>query len=317
MRETIAAFYTPLLGQPTDTDAGRSIRKVKAVRKAWKLVNEKHSSAVRHPAFPWFGGKWRLANWVINHLPPHRTYVEPFGGAGSVLLRKPPSKIEVYNDIDREVANFFSVMRTQFDALVRLVALSPWHRGEWYDCREQLATRTDLDELQRARLFAVVGIQSFAGNFGGSWGYSKTASTRDMAETCSRWLNVPVNLYAIAERLQRVQIENDTAIKVMRRFDSPETCFYCDPPYAPETRLSGEYRHELDSSDHAELLDFLRKCQGRVVLSGYDCPLYRKYVGRWKCIRRRVACFAERRVGQARSYRTECLWLKPPGRKRL
>jgi DNA adenine methylase len=275
-------------------------------------VHRESRSAVRHPAFPWFGGKWRLADWIISKLPEHRIYVEPFGGAGSVLLRKPPSEVEVYNDLDRDVANFFRVCRTQFHELVRLCALSPWHRGEWYDARSKLAESRRLPALDRAHLFAVVAIQSFAGSFGASWGFARTASSRNMAETCSRWLNVPTTIYAVADRLQRVQMDCDKASVVIRRYDHADGLLYCDPPYHPETRKSGEYRHELSLEEHAELLDQLNACKARVVLSGYRCPLYDRALRRWKRHTRRVACMAERRLaGDSRTYRTETLWIKP------
>jgi DNA adenine methylase len=275
-------------------------------------VHRESRSAVRHPAFPWFGGKWLLAPWIIDRLPDCRVYAEPFGGAASVLLRKPPSPVEIYNDLDGELSNFFRVCREQFFELVRRIALSPWHRGDYMVERQRVQDEAPADDLERARRFLMVAGQSFSGCFGQSWSFTRSGSSRGMAETCSRWLNIPATMYSVADRLATVQVECLPAKRLIRLYDARDVLFYCDPPYHPETRSGGEYRRELTADDHGELLDLLCSCKARVALSGYRFPLYDRVLRRWKRYTRRVTCFAEKgRAGKRRSHRVECLWIKP------
>ena len=112
---------------------------------------------VTRPAMRYYGGKWLLAPWIIGHFPAHRTYVEPFGGAASVLLRKPRSAAEVYNDLDGEIVNMFRVLRSPAQAreLIRLVRLTPFARTEYED-----AYLSDGDPIEQARRTL---LRSFAG----------------------------------------------------------------------------------------------------------------------------------------------------------
>ncbi|MEN6370375.1 MAG: DNA adenine methylase, partial [Armatimonadota bacterium] len=112
------------------------------------------------------------------------------------------------------------------------------------------------------------------GIFGSSWGYTVSSSGQGMASSCSRWMTAFHMLPAIHERLMRVQVEHSDFRGVIKRFDTPETLFYCDPPYIPETRKSGGYRHEMTAEDHQELVEILLSIQGKVVLSGYNHPIY-------------------------------------------
>ena len=105
-------------------------------------------SHVSRPLLRYHGGKWRLAPWIISHLQPHRIYVEPFGGSASVLLRKPRSHSEIYNDLGGEVVNLFRVLRQPAQAreLVRLVRLTPYSRTEFDD-----SYITAADPIEQAR----------------------------------------------------------------------------------------------------------------------------------------------------------------------
>jgi len=104
--------------------------------------------APTRPVLRYHGGKWRLASWIISHFPPHRVYVEPFGGAASVLLRKPRSYAEVYNDMDGEIVNVFRVLRDPARAreLERVLRLTPFAREEF-----ELSYIRDEDPIEQAR----------------------------------------------------------------------------------------------------------------------------------------------------------------------
>lgn len=258
------------------------------------------------PTLRYHGGKWMLAPWIISHLPQHRIYVEPFGGAASVLLRKPPAYSEVYNDLDGEVVNLFQVLRDSIQSkmLVRALYLTPYARHEFDLSYESC---DDPVEMARRTVF-----RSFAGFSSAANGQYKTGfrsnSNRSGTAPAHDWANYPECLQVVIERLRGVVIENKDAFSVIELHDSPETVFYCDPPYVHSTRCQrssvGAYRYELSDDDHSRLSDLLKSVQGMVVLSGYPCELYDRLYADWRCIQKTA------RADGARE-RVECLWLSP------
>ncbi|MEN5278904.1 DNA adenine methylase [Brucella sp. TWI432] len=261
------------------------------------------------PLLRWHGGKWMLAPWIISHFPKHRVYVEPFGGAGSVLMRKDRSYAEVWNDLDGEVVNLFQVLRsTDSSRLVEVLELTPFSREEF-----KMAYReADADPVERARQLVIRSFMGFGSN-----GHSRVTgfranSNRSGTTPAHDWANYPEALTAIIERLRGVVVENRDAKRVMATHDSADTLHYVDPPYVFETRSdpSKDYAHEMTDDDHAELLDFLQGLAGMVVLSGYPSALYDDALQGWRRIER--AALAD---GAAR--RIEVLWINPPCAERL
>ncbi len=262
-------------------------------------VHHKSTPQISTPVLRYYGGKWRLASWILSHFPPHRIYVEPFGGAASVLLRKPPAEIEVYHDLDGEVVNFFRVLREQPGALARAVALTPYARAEYL-----LAHDSTDDPVERARRFAVRAWQGIGGATV-QWrtGWRWRLDGRIVAE----WNRLPDVVRVAAERLKEVIIENLPAEAVIGRYDTPETLFYCDPPYLPATRSKWRekgYAHEMGEKEHRALAELLGSVRGMVIISGYDHPLYDEWYRGW-----RKVCRAART--QNGSVSAECLWLSP------
>lgn len=249
------------------------------------------------------GGKWRIAPWIIAHLPAHLCYVEPFGGAASVLLRKPRSAVEVYNDRAGEVVNFFRVLRDQEAALITAIERTPYARAEFNQAREPLA---GADEVERARRFYVASWQGWSspgGARGKGWRTGrKTGRKRSAVE---EW-NKTSHLWQVARRLKQVIIEEDDAESVIARYDAPETCFYVDPPYPHSTRRRPEhgYLHEMEEEAHRTLARQLHAVSGAVLLSSYPSQLYRELYGGWSCL----TCKAQISSGQLA---TESLWLSP------
>lgn len=256
------------------------------------------------------GGKWRIAPWVINQFPPHSRYVEPFSGAGSVLMRKRPLPAEVLNDLDDEVVNLFRVLRcpNQAALLRELVELTPWARTEFVSAYEPTE-----DPVERARRLLV---RAFMGR--GSVGACRAARTgfrnagwREIGRqsATANWVNYPGAIEAFTSRLRGVVIEHRPAVQVVNVYDCQETLFYCDPPYVHASRSSvatngTAYRHEMTDQDHNDLADCLRAARGLVVLSGYDCDLYRELFGDWPTVRRPT-------VADSGAAREECLWFNP------
>ena len=228
--------------------------------------------APARPALRYYGGKWNLAPWIIGHFPPHKNYVEPCGGAASVLLQKPRSPLETYNDLDGNVVNFFRVLRDQPDELIRKIRLTPWAREEYENC---LAVAIG-NEVEMARKFYVRACMSFNGavcDNKRTYGWRHTLD-HNMRSTPA-WDMVNNTLKEIAKRLLGVQIERQDYQDVIKRFDNSNALIYLDPPYRQGQRTQGFfYTFEWGDSDHIAAAELLRQCAGYVVVSGYACPLY-------------------------------------------
>lgn len=273
-------------------------------------------STARSP-FPWFGGKQQLADRILALFPAHNVYVEVFGGGASVLLSKPAGKLDVYNDADDGLVNFFRCLRDRADELVPLLELTPYSRSEWELARD---TWTSIDnDVERARLWYVIVAGSFAGfaardngDAGRGWGgerlgrmhLSRAASTANRVD----------NIWKFVERLRLVQIEHLDWRACLERYDDPDALFYLDPPYVPETRRAGGYTHELTAEDHAEFVERVLALRGVAIVSGYDHPLYEPLVSGGGFMRHEFGVWstAARGVkGNPRDRRLEVVWASP------
>lgn len=227
---------------------------------------------IKRPALRYYGGKWKLAPWIISHFPEHVNYVELCGGAASVLLRKPVSPLETYNDIDSQVVNFFRCLRDTPKELIKKISLTPWARDEY-----NLSLSPCDDPLESARRFFIHGFMSFNGATGDNpnthgWRCS-TDSNKRRAPSKDLINNA---LESISLRLLTVQIENRGYDDVIKRFDNQNALIYLDPPYVSETRTNAKdwYNFEWDTPTHIEAAELLHAAQGYVIVSGYQCPLY-------------------------------------------
>lgn len=270
-------------------------------------------AAVTRPVVRYHGGKWNLAPWIVSFFPPHRIYVEPFGGAASVLLQKPRSYAEVYNDLESEIVNLFQVLRDRKKAkeLKRQLSLTAFAREEWEQCYARATT-----QLERARCMIVrayMGFGSASTNPKHATGF-RASAYRSGTTPAHDWANFPACIDAIVERLQGVCIEKRPATDVIKSHDSLETLFFVDPPYVRsvrEQRQRSVYKFELSDRQHRALAAVLREVEGMVLLSGYRCSLYDdELFPDWNWAERE--CLAD----GARA-RTEVLWLNPAAEERL
>ncbi|ENO7479052.1 DNA adenine methylase [Citrobacter amalonaticus] len=267
---------------------------------------------IKHPAIRYHGGKFRLAPWIIEQMPNHVCYVEPFGGAAGVLLQKPRSYAEVYNDLDSEVVNLFRVLRDPelSQRLQEVCALTPYSRDEFLAAKEET-----VDPVERARRMVVRACMGFgtASGIGGDSGF-RHDSKRKYATPSHLWERYPETLAAVCQRLQGVIIENRDALAVMRSHDAETTLHYIDPPYMPETRSKGHryYRHEMTVEGHEQLLAVSRTMTGMVMISGYDHEVYNDMLSGWAKNEKASRISA----GRGTKVRTECLWLNPAARQK-
>jgi DNA adenine methylase len=258
-------------------------------------------------AFGWYGGKYSHLDWLLPLLPKSTHFCEPFGGSAAILINREPSPVETYNDIDEELVNFFQVLREDKNELIRAIALTPFSRRE-FELAISKPTQA-IPKLERARRFYVrarqvrTGLAQTASS--GRWAHCKLTSRAGMAGAISRWLGSIDDLSLIVQRLQRVQIENCPAIDVIKRYDSEETLFYCDPPYPHDSRGDSKaYMYEMTDDNHRKLASVLHNVSGKVAISGYDCTLMNELYGDWKRI---VA--PEKYCHSIKQLRTEVLWI--------
>jgi DNA adenine methylase len=260
---------------------------------------------VTRPVLRWHGGKWRVAPWILAHLPRHVCYVEPFGGAASVLLRKPPSRIEVLNDGDQRLVRFFRTLREREAELIRAIDLTPYSRAE-FEAAFELAD-DPVEDARRVYVLCWQGRSRGLGEWRTGWRYEITGHRVSGAVDDFRSDHLP----AVVQRLKHVQLECDHADAVIARYDAPTTLYYLDPPYVWETRskrtskVSARYMVELDEAGHRALAEQLHQVAGMVVLSGYPSPLYAELyeAAGWRRLDR--TCLTDH------GFRTECLWLNP------
>ncbi len=249
------------------------------------------------------GGKSKLADWIISQMPPHKCYVEPFGGGGAVLLRKQSAKSEVYNDLSGDVVNFFKIIRERGEEFAALVNMTPYAREEF-----EIAYEPTDCPMERARRFYIRADLAVTTTSQNEKSGFRTAinSSMDYSSQFLTWFKRPQVIYKTRDRLARVCIENTDAFKLLDRFDRPHTLFYLDPPYFNETRSAKSvrvgYTHNLTDEQHEELLQKCAGMQSKIMISGYDNPLYNKYLKDWE----RAETLA---YDDAKNARTEVLWM--------
>jgi DNA adenine methylase len=259
-------------------------------------------------AFGWYGGKFSHLDWLLPLLPSCHHYCEPFGGSAAVLINRSPSPVETYNDMDGEVVNFFRVLREKKDELLYQIGMTPFSREEFLKAIETNGNGRFLSDVEQARRFFVRARQVRTGLAQtasiGRWANCLNTSRAGMAGAVSRWLGSVAGLEFIAARLLRVQIENDSAINIITRYDSSETLFYCDPPYPHESRGDSKaYSYEMSDADHVNLSCVLHNAKGKVAVSGYDCDLMHELYKDWRAHREKP-----KKALSIKKERQEVLW---------
>lgn len=228
------------------------------------------TAAVSRPALKFYGSGWKRAAWTVGHMPAHVVYCEPCFGAGAVLMRKSPAKLEVANDIDGRVMNYFDVLRTRPHDLIEAINLTPWHEGDY----RRALVRVD-DPLEDARRFfqtcwASVKGGPAAGPSDFRWGKRNTRRSAHVKDTANL-----DHLLEAAKRLKNVQFLQRDALDVIARMAGTGALIYFDPPYLASTRVNRRgYRHEPAAAWHVEAAELLRAHNGPVIVAGYRSDLY-------------------------------------------
>lgn len=242
-----------------------------------------------------------MSDIIIDNFPSrfeYKTYVEGFGGGASILFKKDPDPIEVYNDLEKNVYSVFKSLSDEklFKSFKEKLDLTPYSRDLWEEYREDLLKDLSLEE--RAYKFFYVNRSSFNGI--GGFSVYKGESRRGMMKTISDYLSVVDRLPEYHQRISRVLVENLDIFDLLEKYDHPSTFFYLDPPYVQETRASSQkYLEEFSNEQHQKFIEVCNGLKGKVLISGYDHPLYDNLKGFTK---------VQFKSPNANSEATETLW---------
>lgn len=264
----------------------------------------------------WFGGKGRLVYKLLPLIPRGKVYVEPYGGAASVLFHRAPVALEVYNDLDEDLVNLFRTLQSprRFKRLAHRITWTLYSRSEFARAVKTLQNPRASADARAWALFVAQnqGIGGLRKHTPSGWGRVITPS-----KSCKKtreWRSRIATLYWWHDRLTKVLIENRDALEVIQTWDSPDTVFYVDPPYPQHTRKTGGFLHEADDEHHKRLVSLLLSVEGAVILSGYNTPLYKPLTDAgWTRVSFKAYCSAyviKRQKGKTkkRSPRIEVVW---------
>lgn len=269
------------------------------------------------PPVKYHGGKYYLCRWIIEQFPEHKIYVEPFGGAASVLLNKPRAKQEVYNDLEYSIYNLMRVLRDEPDQILARLKQVKYEQDEYLKMREVYKSEDFdlLDPLEQAVITYSVRRMS-RGGLCGTFCWSSRIYGDGVPGEVHGWLTSLDQLPLIVERLQGVTIENLDAAEVMRSHDSPTTLHYLDPPYPKTTRVfKNAYKEEMTIEEHRQIAQTARSLQGTVIISSYPSKLYDELFEGWERLEKPIVNHSSQE--KKKETKTEVLWVKQPSGERL
>jgi DNA adenine methylase len=260
------------------------------------------------PPFTYYGGKTALADRIVEALPAHLHYVEPFAGSLAVLLAKPVSPYETANDLSGDIVTFWRVLRDRSEELLRVCSLTPHSRAElelsYLPCRD--------DEIEQARRVWVRLTQGRTSRLTPTGWRSRA---KPAGASVPRYLTgYSERLQAAAQRLANVSLECRPAVEVIERYGGHDgVLIYADPPYLASTRNGTNYAHEMAGpNSHRALADALGDCKAAVVLSGYHSLLYDQLYDGWYVYEISTSTHQGNGGADYNASRTEVLWSNRP-----
>lgn len=218
----------------------------------------------------YYGGKQNLVSTILPLFPDHHTYIEPFVGGGAVFWAKPKSRVEIINDYNRELINFYECVQNEFVDLEKMIRISLHSRSLHSDASVVYNNPHMFSRTKRAWAVWVLAAQSFSSQLDGSFGYDRMSGT-----TSSKIQNKRDGFtmdYSI--RIQDVQIECTDALRVIRSRDCGGALHYCDPPYFNSD--CGHYNGYTEE-DFTSLLQLLSEIEGKFLLSSYESDVLARF----------------------------------------
>jgi len=262
------------------------------------------SKLKERPVIQYFGGKFKIAKWIISHFPEHRVYTEAFGGGANILLRKNKSDREVYNDLDSNIVNVFKVLRDKdmSNELKRRLYYTPYSRQDFNESHND----SEVDIIERVRH---IFIKSYLGRGHDAVTINKNKGFRSSTSNKSphyarNWSIIHKYINDFHERFKDVIIENRNAVDVLSKYDSIDTLHYIDPPYVHSTRSeNNNYRFEMTDEDHINLYKSILNLSGNIIISGYESSLYNDLYRNWHKVSLKT-------YSDGFLPRNECLWMR-------
>ena len=213
-------------------------------------------------------------------FPEANHFVDVFGGSGVVIMNV-DYPLMTYNDLNKDVVNFFHVLRDHRDEFIEQLKLTPYSR---YEFNESKKDDKNLSDIEKARRFFIRLRQGFGTDLSKNVGWSYIVSQSKHNPAISQWFNGIDRLYDVYERLINIQIENSHASTIIQKYDDEDTFFYLDPPYVHSTRIKKHtniYEGEMTDDDHRELAIALNNIKGKALVSGYRSELYDEIFAGW------------------------------------
>ena len=229
------------------------------------------------PVVKYHGGKYFLCRWLIEQFPEHDAYVEPFGGAATVLLNKPKETFEIYNDLEYGIYNLYWVVQNQLHDFLKMIEDFDYCQESWLKMQEIMFTPDLFNKMGRlGQAMCVYATRRMSrGGCGKQFSISKTRFYNGIEMNEYSWITMIPELKIISDRINKVELLNEPALDVIKKYDKSNTLFYLDPPYPRHTRNSAlNYIKEMTDKDHQDLIDVIKNCRGKVIISSYPNPLY-------------------------------------------
>jgi len=224
----------------------------------------------------YYGGKHYIAKYLIEIIPKHNLYIEPFFGGGNMFFSKPPSKMEIINDLSDNIFSLYKVIadENKYKQLQHRLELTPYHAKFRDDYKQKLNEKLTIED--RAFYYLYVNRTSF----NGVGGFSCTKLIRNnMIRSVSDYLSLIPHLEEIHNRLRNAVVENKDALELIQKYDDNDVFFYLDPPYVQSTRRSNQkYMIEMSDEDHERMINLILKSKAKIMLSGYDNEIYNNLV---------------------------------------
>lgn len=235
----------------------------------------------------WPGSKWSIADKIIEIMPKHNIYLEPFFGSGAVFFNKPTCNDEILNDMDSEVINLFKVIRDNPYELAKAIEFTPYSREEYKKSYKR--NEENLDCIEKARQFLIRSNMARAGMqyYSSSWRHAgPILGAKQKQRVVKEWNKLPKEIIEAASRLKEAEIENKDAFELIKKYNRTDCLIYADPPYLLSTRKQKYYNIEMtENQEHKKLLELLKKHMGPVIISGYENELYQEILKDWNIIK--------------------------------
>jgi DNA adenine methylase len=254
----------------------------------------------------YYGGKQKLAAQIVELMPSHTVYLEPFAGGAAVLFAKPRAERETINDLDGQITAFWRALRDRPEELASAVAMTPYGRAEWADSKISAT-----DDVEAARRLLVNVDQSFSRSRD-NWSPPSLLKDRKGRWQPGTWANLPDRIRVAASRLTNVCVENADAMEMLPRWDIPGCVIYCDPPYVGAHRLTmaNGYAHDAGPDLWPRLVGALSGIEhAAVILSGYPCVEVEE-LG-WRTVELHALKTVQGRANGKLAKVPETLWLSP------